>query len=57
MSVVVVVCVVRQSSLRRADRPSRGVVQSVACLSVMANPRHEETLAHGGEGLLGNEKK
>ena len=42
-----VLCIVRWRSLRRADHPSRGVLPSVACLSVIVKPRQ-----WGGPGLL-----
>jgi hypothetical protein len=38
LSLVGVVCC-QQSSLRRADQLSRGVLPSVVCLSVVVNPR------------------
>jgi hypothetical protein len=33
-------CVFRQRSLRRADHSSRGVIQSVVCLSVIVQSRY-----------------
>jgi hypothetical protein len=35
-----ILCVVRYSFLRRADHPSREVLSSVVCLSVIVEPRH-----------------
>jgi hypothetical protein len=35
-----VLCVVRERSVRRADHSSRGILQSVVCLSVIEKPRH-----------------
>ena len=34
-----VLCIVRYRSLRGADHPSRGVLLSVVCLSVIMKPR------------------
>jgi hypothetical protein len=42
-----VLCVFGYRSLRRADHSSRGVLPSVVCLSVIANPRYR-----GGLGPL-----
>jgi hypothetical protein len=36
---------VRQRSLRRADRSSRGVLPNVVCLSKILKPHNEEDLA------------
>jgi hypothetical protein len=41
-------CVLRERSLRRADHSYRGVIPSVACLSVIMQPR-----LGGGPGPLG----
>jgi len=52
MSIVCGCCVLcGLRSLRRADHSSRGVLQTVMCLSVIVNPRH---WPHGG---LSNHKK
>ena len=40
-----VFCVVKFKSLRRADHSSRGVLQSVVCLSVISKPRQERELS------------
>jgi hypothetical protein len=39
MSVLWVLCVIRYSSLRRADHSSRGVLPSAVCLTVIVRPR------------------
>jgi hypothetical protein len=39
VSLLSVLCVVRQRSLRWADHSSRGVLPSVVCLSVIVKPR------------------
>ena len=39
VSVLWMLCVFRYISLRRADQSSRGIVQSVACLSVNSKPQ------------------
>ena len=39
-----VLCVVGYRSLRRADHSSKGVLPSVVCLSVTANPRYRGVL-------------
>ena len=38
LSLMSVVCVVRQRSLRRADHSSRGVLPNVVCLSAIKEP-------------------
>jgi len=49
MSLVNVVCVVRERSLRRADHSSRGVLQTVVRRCVWSkNLANEEAMAHWG---------
>jgi hypothetical protein len=43
---LLVLCVVRYRSLRRADFSSRGILPTVVSLSVIVKPRYEQALAH-----------